>query len=58
MGLAKYTKEQEVEMIERQVIELENKDIKGWIARMARHYEIKKLKSRIEEIKKSLPAQK
>lgn len=58
MGLAKYTKEQEVEMIERQVIELENKDIKGWIARMARHYEIKKLKSRTEEIKKSLPAQK
>ena len=58
MGLAKYTKEQEKKMLEKQITEIENKDIKGFIARMARHYEIKKLKNRIKEIEKSLPTQK
>lgn len=58
MGLAKHTSEQEKKMLERNIAELESKDIKGWIARLARHYEIKKLKNRIEEIEKSLPARK
>lgn len=58
MALAKYTPDQEKKMLEQQVIELENKDIKGFIARMARHYDIKKLKNRIKEINKSLPTRK
>jgi hypothetical protein len=58
MALAKYTPDQEKKMLERNIAEIESKDIKGWIARMARHYEIKKLKNRIKEIEKSLPARK
>lgn len=58
MPLARHTGEQEIKMLERQIKQIENKDIKGWIARMARHYEIKKLKTRIKEIEKSLPTRK
>lgn len=54
MGLVKYTPAQEKKMLEKQITELENRDLKGWIARMARHYELKKLKTRIKEIEKGL----
>ena len=53
MGLAKYTPDQEVKKLEAKIEELEKMDLKGWVARMHRHYEIKKLKQRIAEIKKS-----
>ena len=58
MPLARYTPAEEIKMYERQIIELEKKDVRGYIARMTRHYEIKKLKSRIKELEKSLPTQK
>lgn len=58
MGLAKYDRHQEKKKLEQQVIELENKKVNGWIANMAKHYEIKKLKTKIKEIEKSLPTQK
>ena len=58
MTLAKYTPAQEKKMLEKQITEIEKRELKGWIAHMARHYELKKLKARIKEIEKSLPTQK
>ncbi len=58
MPLVKHTPEKEIKMLQSKITQLENKDIKGFIARMERHYEIKKLKSRIKELQKSLPTQK
>ena len=53
MGLAKYTPNEEIKKLEAKIEELEKIELKGWVARMHRHYEIKKLKQRISEIKKS-----
>ena len=58
MSLVKHTPEQEIKMLEKQIKKIEDKDIKGFIARMARHYEVKKLRNKIKEIEKSLPTQK
>lgn len=52
MGLAKYTPKQEIKNLQAKIEELEKMELKGWVARMHRHYEIKKLKNRIKEIQK------
>ena len=48
MSLVKHTPEQEIKMLEKQIKKIEDKDIKGFIARMARHYEVKKLRNKIK----------
>jgi hypothetical protein len=52
MGMLKYTLEEEVKKLEAEIKKLEERDLKGWIARMWRHYEIKKLKQQIKELQK------
>lgn len=51
MGLAKYTPQEEIKKLEVEIKILEQKNLKGWIARMQRHYQIKKLNRRINELK-------
>jgi hypothetical protein len=53
MTMLKHTSEEEIKKLKTEIKELEERDLKGWIARMWRHYEIKKLKQRITDIKKS-----
>jgi hypothetical protein len=51
MGLAKYTHEQQIKTLQDKIKQVEDKDVKGWIARMAKHYELKKLKQQLKELK-------
>ena len=48
--LAKYTHEQQVKKLQQHIKQVEDKDVKGWIARMAKHYELKKLKKQLKDL--------
>ena len=50
MGLAKYTSQQEVRKLELEIRVLREENAKGWIARIRRHYRIKKLQQRINQL--------
>jgi hypothetical protein len=52
MALARYTPEQQAKKLEQQIVKLEQQDVKGWIARMRRHYQIKALRKQITNLRK------
>ena len=52
MTLVRYTPEQQAKKLEQQIVKLEQQDIKGWIARMRRHYQIKALRKQIASLRK------
>ena len=53
MTLVRYSSQQQIEKIEKQIETLKKQNVKGWFSVVRRHYQIKALKKQLDELNNS-----